>query len=51
MIPKTREITGRRCGNAPRSLGDIPLMYACEMGHLETFHAFIPYLKEIEIVH
>ncbi|OQE39983.1 hypothetical protein PENCOP_c006G05004 [Penicillium coprophilum] len=49
MTPKTRETPGRRCGNAPTSVGDTPLMYACCKGHLEAVTEFLPYLSEANI--
>ncbi|CAH0026195.1 unnamed protein product [Clonostachys rhizophaga] len=51
LTPKTQEDPGRRCGNAPRSVGHTPLMYACRNGHLESVDAFLPFLKDIETAH
>ncbi|KAF1963678.1 ankyrin [Byssothecium circinans] len=51
LTGKTCENPGRTCGNAPRSRGHTPLMYACDHGHLEALEAFLPFLKNIEIVH
>ncbi|KAF6802340.1 hypothetical protein CSOJ01_11656 [Colletotrichum sojae] len=51
LTEKTRENPGRRCGNAARSVGHTPLMYACHNGHLESFEAFLPYLKDSETLH
>ncbi|KAJ4361759.1 hypothetical protein N0V83_010699 [Neocucurbitaria cava] len=48
---KTREHPGRRCGNAPTSQGHTPLMYACHNGHLEALEAFLPFIKDLNIVH
>ncbi|KAK0712926.1 ankyrin repeat-containing domain protein [Lasiosphaeria miniovina] len=51
LTAKTRETSGRRCGNASRSKGETPLMYACQSGHVEAVEAFLPSLKEINTVH
>ncbi|KAK1502160.1 hypothetical protein CTAM01_05598 [Colletotrichum tamarilloi] len=51
LTEKTRENPGRRCGNAPRSIGHTPLMYACRNGHLEALNAFLPFLKDEESLH
>ncbi|KAK1708404.1 hypothetical protein CaCOL14_005156 [Colletotrichum acutatum] len=51
LTEKTRENPGRRCGNAPRSIGHTPLMYACRNGHLEALEAFLPFLKDKEPLH
>ncbi|CRL25027.1 Ankyrin repeat-containing domain [Penicillium camemberti] len=51
LIPKTKEKPGRRCGNAPTSRGDTPLMYACYNGHAETVAEFLPFLKNIHTCH
>lgn len=48
---KTKEAPGPRCGNAPRTVGHTPLMYAARNGHLEAVEAFIPFLKDIKTVH
>ncbi|CAG8928949.1 unnamed protein product [Penicillium salamii] len=50
MTPKTKEKPGRRCGNAPTSIGQTPLMYACDNGHLEAVTEFLPYLSEANIM-
>jgi ankyrin repeat protein len=44
FTPKTKENPGRRCGNAPRTIGETPLQYACQSGHTETVREFIPFL-------
>uniref|UniRef100_A0A8H7NIH4 NACHT domain-containing protein n=1 Tax=Bionectria ochroleuca TaxID=29856 RepID=A0A8H7NIH4_BIOOC len=51
LTPKTQEDPGRRCGNAPVTVGHTPLMYACKNGHLESVDAFLPFLKDIETAH
>ncbi|KXH35970.1 hypothetical protein CSIM01_00684 [Colletotrichum simmondsii] len=48
LTEKTRENPGRRCGNARRSIGHTPLMYACQNGHLEALEVFLPFLKDEE---
>lgn len=50
LTGKTKENPGNRCGNAPRSTGHTPLMYACHNGHLEALEAFLPFLND-EAVH
>ncbi|KAF7557229.1 hypothetical protein G7Z17_g762 [Cylindrodendrum hubeiense] len=50
LTGKTREDPGRRCGNAPTSTGQTPLMYACHAGHLEAVEAFLPFLKDMGTV-
>ncbi|CAI6335138.1 unnamed protein product [Periconia digitata] len=51
LTRKTQEYRGLQCGNAPRSTGHAPLMYACKNGHLEAVEAFLPFLNDIEVVH
>ncbi|KAJ5615350.1 hypothetical protein N7537_000464 [Penicillium hordei] len=51
LTPKTKETPGRRCGNARRSCGNTPLMYACYNGHAETVAEFLPFLKNIHTCH
>ncbi|KAK1637418.1 ankyrin repeat-containing domain protein [Colletotrichum phormii] len=51
LTKKTMENAGRRCGNASRSKGHTPLMYACKNGHIEALEAFLPFLKDEESVH
>ncbi|KAJ5613645.1 hypothetical protein N7528_007299 [Penicillium herquei] len=46
LTPKTREAPGRRCGNAPTSVGHTPLMYACNNGHAKVVAEFLPYLTD-----
>ncbi|OQE15475.1 hypothetical protein PENSTE_c028G00702 [Penicillium steckii] len=46
FTPKTRETPGRRCGNAPSSVGHTPFMYACTGGHTEAVAEFLPFLKD-----
>jgi len=48
--PKTRDI-GRRCGNAPSSVGHHGLMYASQNGHAETIIEMIPYAKAENLEH
>ena len=45
MTPKTKEGPGRRCGNAPRTVGDTPLKYAFSYGHKKSALTIAPYLK------
>lgn len=47
LTPKTKEEPGMRCGNAPTSRGNTPLMYACDNGHVETVAEFLPFLQSI----
>ncbi|KAF2002210.1 ankyrin [Amniculicola lignicola CBS 123094] len=51
LTPKTMEHPRNWCGNAARSTGHTPLLYACHNGHLEAVEAFLPYLKDIEVVY
>ncbi|CAG8901730.1 unnamed protein product [Penicillium egyptiacum] len=51
LTPKTQETPGRRCGNAPTSLGNTPLMYACYNGHVETMAEFLPFLEDTADCH
>ncbi|CAM1504977.1 Fc.00g106140.m01.CDS01 [Cosmosporella sp. VM-42] len=51
LTPKTHENPGRWCGNAPRSTGQTPLMYACHNGHFEAMEAFLPFIRDIDTVH
>ncbi|KAJ5535052.1 hypothetical protein N7527_001306 [Penicillium freii] len=51
LTPKTKEEPGIRCGNAPTSRGETPLMYACYNGHAETVAEFLPFLKSIDTCH
>lgn len=44
LTPKTREHPGRRCGNAPTTTGETPLMYACHNGHAESVAVFMEYV-------
>ena len=48
---KTKENGPRFCGNAPSSVGDTPLMYACHSGHVEAVLSFLPHLKDISTMH
>ncbi|KAI9154869.1 Ankyrin-3 [Paramyrothecium foliicola] len=50
LTPKTRENPGRRCGNAPTSVGQTPLMYATLYRHQNAAKAFIPHLKDSKMV-
>ena len=45
LTPKTKENPGRRCGNAPTTRGETPLLYACQSGNTETVQEMMPYLK------
>ncbi|OHF03615.1 hypothetical protein CORC01_00934 [Colletotrichum orchidophilum] len=51
LTKKTKENPGNWCGNAPRSTGHTPLMYACQNGHLEALEAFLPFLRDEEALH
>lgn len=44
LTPKTKEHPGRWCGNAPSTVGETALEYACNCGHTETVVEFLPYL-------
>ncbi|KAF5014979.1 hypothetical protein F66182_13848, partial [Fusarium sp. NRRL 66182] len=48
LTPKTKEAPGRRCGNAPTSIGHTPWMYACKNGGIETLAEFLPFIKSSE---
>ncbi|KAK4188935.1 ankyrin-2 [Podospora australis] len=50
LTPKTRENPGRRCGNAARTKGRTPIMYACQAGHAESLEAFLPYLTDMDVI-
>ncbi|KXX81619.1 Ankyrin-2 [Madurella mycetomatis] len=50
LTEKTDENPGRWCGNAPRTMGHTPLMYACQAGHVAVVEAFLPYLKGVNTV-
>ena len=50
LTPKTSENPGRRCGNAPSSVGHTPLMYAVLYAEKEVAAAFMPHLKSSETV-
>ncbi|KAH6608423.1 Ankyrin [Trichoderma cornu-damae] len=51
LTPKTLEDPGIRCGNAPSTVGDSPLMYASS-GHIEALEAFLPFIgDDIALVH
>lgn len=45
LTRKTREV-GRRCGNAPSSVGQTPLQYASQAGHVETVTEMMSSLDE-----
>ncbi|RWA09204.1 hypothetical protein EKO27_g5912 [Xylaria grammica] len=51
MTGKTREAPGRRCGNTPSSVGNTPLMYACQYGHLESVDIFMSFISDPDVVH
>ncbi|KAL4989608.1 ankyrin repeat-containing domain protein [Aspergillus falconensis] len=40
---KTRDPAPRYCGNAPTSVGETPLQYACEAGAIESIRAMLPF--------
>lgn len=46
LTPKTKEQPGFRCGNASSSIGETPLMYACNNGHTKAVAEFLPYLTD-----
>ncbi|KAI9805730.1 MAG: hypothetical protein M1833_005223 [Piccolia ochrophora] len=46
--PKTKEV-GRKCGNAPTSIGHHALMYASQRGHVETILEMIPHAKREDL--
>lgn len=46
LTKKTKEYPGRWCGNSPSTVGQTPLMYACEAGHLEVLEVFLPHLLD-----
>ncbi|WQF75414.1 Putative NACHT nucleoside triphosphatase, P-loop containing nucleoside triphosphate hydrolase [Colletotrichum destructivum] len=46
LTKKTRERPGNWCGNARKSRGDTPLMYACQHGHYAAFEAYLPFLAD-----
>ncbi|KAJ3577241.1 hypothetical protein NPX13_g3327 [Xylaria arbuscula] len=50
LTGKTQESPGRRCGKAPRSVGNTPLMYACEYGHLETVDIFMSFISDPDVI-
>ncbi|KAI1847609.1 hypothetical protein JX266_006461 [Neoarthrinium moseri] len=51
LTKKTKEDPGNWCGNAPRTFGHTPLMYACHSGHLETVDVFLQHIKDVDIAH
>ena len=44
FTPKTKEWPGRSCGNAPTTVGDTAVEYACQSSHVETVQALMPFL-------
>ncbi|GLI72424.1 hypothetical protein PoHVEF18_000600 [Penicillium ochrochloron] len=50
LTPKTKEAPGIFCGNASSSIGETPLMYACNNGHTKAVAEFLPYLTDPESV-
>ncbi|KAG4439135.1 hypothetical protein IFR05_005372 [Cadophora sp. M221] len=44
MTGKTRDYN-RRCGTSPSSVGQSPLLYACQSGAIESVREMVPYLK------
>ncbi|KAL3451363.1 ankyrin repeat-containing domain protein [Aspergillus insuetus] len=49
--PKTCDPTPRFCGNAPTSVGETPLQYACSAGAIESVHAMMPHFTENDAWH
>ncbi|KAK0099478.1 hypothetical protein ONS96_008315 [Cadophora gregata f. sp. sojae] len=43
LTEKTKDYN-RRCGNSPSSIGESPLMYACQSGSVESVRTMIPFL-------
>ncbi|KAJ5547867.1 hypothetical protein N7513_005101 [Penicillium frequentans] len=46
LTPKTKSGPGSWCGNAPRSMGHTPWMYACRDGQTEAVAEFLSYIKD-----
>lgn len=44
LTGKTKDYD-RRCGNSPSSIGQSPLLYACQSGSIESVREMVPYLK------
>ncbi|KIA75902.1 hypothetical protein HK57_00307 [Aspergillus ustus] len=54
VSPRTRKTcdpTPRPCGNAPTSVGDTPLQYACSAGAVESVRAMMPYFALADAKH
>ncbi|KAI0516756.1 ankyrin repeat-containing domain protein [Xylaria bambusicola] len=51
MTGKTRDTPGRHCGNSPSTIGQTPLMYACQYGHVETVDVFMSSISDPDVVH
>ncbi|KAI5457076.1 ankyrin repeat-containing domain protein [Mariannaea sp. PMI_226] len=51
LTVKSREYPEPMCGNAPTSVGQTPLMYACHAGHLEAVDTFLSFITELKTVH
>lgn len=45
LTPKTKNDPGSWCGNAPRSMGHTPWMYACRYGRTEAVAEFLSYIE------
>lgn len=50
LTPKTKEAPGMFCCNGSSSIGDTPLMYACNNGHTKAVAEFLPYLTDPDSV-
>ncbi|KAL2200121.1 ankyrin repeat-containing domain protein [Corynascus similis CBS 632.67] len=50
LTKKTRDGPHPGYGKMPSTIGQTPLMYACQAGHVAAVEAFLPYLKCIETV-
>ncbi|KAK4244840.1 hypothetical protein C7999DRAFT_43570 [Corynascus novoguineensis] len=48
LTKKTRDGPYPGYGKMPSTIGQTPLMYACQAGHVAAVEAFLPYLKGIE---
>jgi ankyrin repeat protein len=51
LTKKMKEDPGNWCGNAPRSTGHTPLMYACHNGHLEVVDVILSFIKDVNTAH
>ncbi|EHK18015.1 putative ankyrin repeat protein [Trichoderma virens Gv29-8] len=51
LTEKTLEDPWVRCGNIPSTIGNTPLMYACD-GHLDALEAFLPFIRDdLDLMH